>query len=62
MRNIILAGFVSIVALPMINLPTIAAPNCNPVPHGSKCTRCAGWASYTAWAPIACTLNSNPTG
>ena len=39
----------------------LAAPSCNSVPYGSKCTKCSGWMGYSTWSKTACNLNNNPT-
>lgn len=41
---------------------THATPNCNQVPYGQKCWRCAGWANLPNYKNIACSFSPSTAG
>ena len=50
-------GFVAI-----SSIYAVAAPDCNQVPYGKSCWRCAAWASLPTWKAIACSYSPSTAG
>lgn len=50
-------GFVA-----LSSIYAVAAPDCNQVPYGKSCWRCAAWASLPTWKAIACSNSPSTAG
>ena len=49
-----------VLAIGLYASAALAAPNCNPIPYGAKCTQCSGWMGYKSWSQVACNLTTSP--